>query len=221
MKNVVDKAIVLRRVNYGEKDRVVTFMSSAHGKVSLFAKSVRAQKSKLSAGIELLNICEIGFIEAKSNLKTLTSSQVMVYNNQIVKYMDKTNLCFESLKKVNDLVEENEGSEYFEPLQKYLIAMNDSSFDYRLVHVWFNFRIMSIAGVLSEMAAIESSSEFFVFDFDSQQFIAKDRGVFSKNDIKLLRLLRQSPKPIRLAAECGSEDSLLDFSISLLNNNLA
>jgi DNA repair protein RecO len=220
MKKVVGEGIVLRRVNYGERDRVVTFLTKDSGKISLFAKGVRSQKSKLSAGIELLNVVEIGFIEGKSNLKTLTSTRILEVNNNIVKDISKTNLCFEALKLLNMIIEDNEGREYYQVLKTYLASLNDPGLDLRLVEVWFCLRILTLSGVMPDIIVEPGFGENYFFDYDRQVFVAKESGDFTKNDIKLLRLLRQNPKPIKLTKESGSEDQLLDFAKTLLQNNL-
>lgn len=221
MKKEVDNAIVLRRVNYGERDRVVTFLARDAGKITLFAKGVRSQKSKLSSGIELLNVNEISFIQGKSSLKTLTSARIINFNDKIVKNLVKTNLSFEALKLINKIVEDNEGSEYYEVLKTYLNSLNDESLDYRLVEVWFCLKVLAIAGVMPEfiVEGDDADSEYY-FDYDKQIFYARAGADFTKNDIKLLRLLRQNSKPIKLAKDCGSEDQLLNFAKTLIQNNL-
>lgn len=216
----LDEGIVLRRVNYGERDRVVTFLARESGKITLFAKGVRSQKSKLSSGIELLNVNEISFIEGKSNLKTLTGTRIIDFNDNIVKNIVKTNFCFEALKLLSKIIEDNEGQEYYEVLKTYLNSLNDDSLDYRLVEVWFCLKILSISGVMPDIIVESTDDENYFFDYNKQIFSAKDSGDFTKNDIKLLRLLKQNGKPIKLTKTSGSEDQLLSFAKTLMQNNL-
>lgn len=220
MNKSVDEGIVLRRVNYGERDRVVTFLARDTGKITLFAKGVRSQKSKLSSGIELLNINEISFIAGKSNLKTLTGTRIINFNDNIVKNIVKTNFCFEALKLLGKIIEDNEGQEYYEVLKTYLNSLNDDSLDHRLVEVWFCLKILGIAGVMPDIIVESEEGDNYIFDYDKQLFTARDSGEFTKNDIKLLRLLKQNSKPIKLTKDCGSEDQLLSFAKTLMQNNL-
>ena len=46
------QALVLRRTNYGEADRVVHFLTP-EGQVAVMAKGVRKARSKLAGGIEM------------------------------------------------------------------------------------------------------------------------------------------------------------------------
>ena len=48
------RAIVLRRTNYGEADRILQLLTPK-GKRSVMAKGVRRERSKLAGGIELLH----------------------------------------------------------------------------------------------------------------------------------------------------------------------
>jgi DNA repair protein RecO (recombination protein O) len=47
-------AIVLRRINFGETDRIITLFSREHGKLGAIAKGARKGLSRLSAATELL-----------------------------------------------------------------------------------------------------------------------------------------------------------------------
>lgn len=220
MNKIIDKAVVLTRVNYGERDRVVTMLAQNAGKISVFAKGVRAQKSKLSAGIELFNVNEIGYIEGKTNLKTLTSTQILVFNDQIVKDMTRTNLCFEALKLTNKRVEENHGQELFSYIETLFVCMNDAAQDNRIIYCWFVLHILEELGVMPDINVDSKEFESYYFDYENQIFVGKEGGDFSRNDIKLLRLLRQNSRPIKLASQSGSEDILLNFAKTLIQNNL-
>ena len=52
MKQQTTKAIVLRRTNYGEADRIVTFLTPV-GKIRAMVKGVRGSKGKWAGGIGL------------------------------------------------------------------------------------------------------------------------------------------------------------------------
>ena len=70
-------AIVLKRIDYGEADRIVTVLTPDAGKLSLMAKGARRVKSKLAGGIELLSTSEINYIAGKGSLDTLVSSRLI------------------------------------------------------------------------------------------------------------------------------------------------
>ncbi len=48
-----DQAVVLRKMDYGEADRIYTLLTREHGKVGAIAKGVRRQESKLASALEM------------------------------------------------------------------------------------------------------------------------------------------------------------------------
>ena len=46
-------AIVLRRLDYGEADRIVTLLTREHGKLAAIAKGARRGKSRVSGSLDL------------------------------------------------------------------------------------------------------------------------------------------------------------------------
>src|SRR5260370_32904724 len=48
-----DRAVVLRKLDYGEADRIFTLLTRNHGKVGAIAKGVRRPEAKLGAPPEL------------------------------------------------------------------------------------------------------------------------------------------------------------------------
>ncbi|MET0980164.1 MAG: DNA repair protein RecO, partial [Candidatus Saccharimonadales bacterium] len=61
------RAIVLRRTNFGEADRILQLLTP-DGKKSVMARGVRREKSKLAGGIELFAVCDVVITEGKGSL---------------------------------------------------------------------------------------------------------------------------------------------------------
>ena len=57
-KDLRTKAIVLRRTDYGEADRILQLLTPS-GKRSVIARGVRKEKSKLAGGIELFSVSDV------------------------------------------------------------------------------------------------------------------------------------------------------------------
>jgi DNA repair protein RecO (recombination protein O) len=56
--SIVTPALVLRAVNFGESDRVVTLLTAAHGKLSVLAKGARSSKRRFGAALSLFGYGE-------------------------------------------------------------------------------------------------------------------------------------------------------------------
>jgi len=76
MKQLVARAIVLSRTDFGEADRIITLLTPDQGKVRLVARGVRRAKSKIAGGIELFSISDITYMTGKGDLGTLISARL-------------------------------------------------------------------------------------------------------------------------------------------------
>lgn len=70
------QAIVLKRVNVGETDRIITLLSKDHGKLVCVAKGIRKLKSSNRANLEPGNLVEAFFVRTKS-LPILTQTKLL------------------------------------------------------------------------------------------------------------------------------------------------
>lgn len=221
MNHNVDRAIVLRRVNYGESDRIITALTEKNGVITFFARGVRKQKSSLSAGIELLSVSEVTFIKGKSEMFNLTGANLHVHFSEVVKNMEKTNQVFDIYKKVISNCDNGSGQEYFSLLESYLTALNNVEYSHSLAETWVLLRILKIGGLLNDLEVVQKDGGRFRFDFESQSFYSDENGVFSPNDIKLLRILANNQKPVLLARGSVDELGLVGFARSLYAYNLS
>lgn len=221
MKRLVDSALVLRRTNYGEADRVVTLLCQEYGIQDVFAKGARSQKSRLAAGVELLTISEVSFIDGKSGLKTLTGARLTHHFADVAKDYERVQLVFEVLQAVSKLTDNDSGQEYFETIKVFYESLEDQTLSTSIISVWIRLRLLNIAGSLPEFVVDVNDAEIFNFDYDTQRFTAHSQGQFGVNDIKLLRLLSSKVRPIRLSTELKSEANLAQFSRLLLKNHLS
>lgn len=221
MRSRNDKAIVLSRVNYGERDRILNLLCREAGKISVLVKGVRAEKSRLAGGVELLSESEISYIDGKSNLKILTGARLRVHFGSLAKDMGRMNRAFSFIKAVNGIAEEETGQEYYSILLTGMASLSNLSYDARIVDIWFSLQCMRQSGSEPNLN-LENRDEAsnFEFNYDKQQFEANPTGIFTKNDLKLLRLALTQEKPPKLQKELGSEDRLDSLIRTLLKSNL-
>ena len=70
------QAIVLRRTNFGEADRILTLLTPL-GQRGAMARGARREKSKLAGGIELFGVSDVVLQQGKIDLATLTSARLI------------------------------------------------------------------------------------------------------------------------------------------------
>jgi DNA repair protein RecO (recombination protein O) len=215
-----DIAIVLSRTDYGEKDRIITFLGQKEGKMSVLAKSVRSQKSKLAAGCELLSTTQISFVGGKSSLLRLTGSRLLTHYGDIATDLSRMNQAFEFLRIIGQVCEQGHGQEYYSVVDTALKCLNEPAYDNGLVEVWFNIQILYKHGVLARVKPVgeQARGDTFVFDHDLQRFVSSGRGEYSQDDLKVLQLSLHSEKPIKLRSE-HNNDAILKLTRLLMKTN--
>ena len=68
-----DQALVLRKLDYGEADRIYTLLTREHGKVGAIAKGVRKPASRLASSLELYGRLDVQLAEGR-NLDVITQA---------------------------------------------------------------------------------------------------------------------------------------------------
>ena len=96
-KNYTTEAIVLKRVNVGELDRIVTLFTPQKGKLVCVAKGVRKMNSSQRAYLEPGNYISVMMIETKS-LPLLTQTR-------LINDFSQTKKSLTSLKKLTEVLE--------------------------------------------------------------------------------------------------------------------
>lgn len=218
MKQHKDHAIILRRIDYAERDRILTILCAEQGKVSVLAKGVRSAKSRLAGGIELLSEAEVSFVEGRSSLMTLTSARLHTHFGNLTSDVRRMQQAFAHIKTVNTVIDDNAGQEYYPLLLTALACLNEDHYDRRIVDMWFNLQILQTGGSAPNLQ-LSSTAAAFEFSYDSQQFIESDHGLYTRDDLKVLRLCLVSARPPRLAQSFGSEERLQQLVQALLQSN--
>jgi DNA repair protein RecO (recombination protein O) len=146
MRQFRTQAIILNRTDYGEADRIITFLTPDHGKVRAIAKGVRRSTSKLSGGIELFSVSDLSFIIGKSEINTLRSSRLVNYYANIVKDLGRTNAGYTFIKKLDKATEDEPEAAYFYHLQEAFESLDDSDINLGLIELWFDAQLLRLAG---------------------------------------------------------------------------
>ena len=194
MNQFTTTGITLARTDYGEADRIVTFLTPEQGKVRAMAKGVRKPKSKLAGGIELFSISDLTLIKGRGDLNTLASSRLKIHFADIVTDITRTMLGYDILKIINRVLEDEGGEEFYELLKDSLESLNHLKTPTELVEASFLMRLMSLMGHEPNLTADVKGKplvpeEHYQFSYDDMGFFPFETGLFTQNHIKLLRLL--------------------------------
>ena len=77
MPTYVTEGLVLRRVDYGEADRILTVLTREHGKIGVIARGVRKAGSRMAAHTDLFARSRMELARGRGELDVLTSAQTL------------------------------------------------------------------------------------------------------------------------------------------------
>ncbi len=188
------KAIVLRRTNYGEADRILQLLTPEHGRVSVIARGVRREKSKLAGAVELFAVSDVTVSSGRGELSILTSARLDTFFGKILEDYDRLQFGYEAVKQIDRAVTTVEEEAFYRLLEQALIALNTSEIDLRVIKTWFFLQLAILLGVGANLATDVQGAkliegERYGFSENDESFVLDERGRFSSDHIKLLRIL--------------------------------
>lgn len=224
MKVIRTKAIVLRRTNYGEADRILQILTPQHGKLSVMAKSVRREKSKLAGGIELFARCDVTVRLGKGDLGILTGARLEQFYGNILSDYDRLQFGYEVIKQLSKAADTIDEPAFFQLLDEALAALNDTTIHLKVIQAWFWLQLAILLGVGLNLATDNNGMKLVedaTYNFDTVDgvLVYHEKGMLTSDHIKLLRLL--SAQPPRVAMQVSGVSTLIGDCLWLAEHALA
>ncbi|MBU3957142.1 DNA repair protein RecO, partial [Patescibacteria group bacterium] len=114
------EGIILKRINYGEADRILTIYTKHYGKIRALAKGVRRITSRRGGNVELFNQAVL-FLNKGKNLDLLTEAQVVNSFKSWRRDLKKVTVAYYFCELVDKLTpEEQPNQAVFQLLSRYL-----------------------------------------------------------------------------------------------------
>ena len=105
-----DQGVVLRTIKLGEADRIVTFVTQAHGKVRAVAKGVRKTKSRFGSRLEPLTHVSLQLYEGRGDLDTVTQAETIDTFRAVREDLDRMTRATALLEAIDQVAQEREPS---------------------------------------------------------------------------------------------------------------
>lgn len=194
--DIKTRALVLRRTNFGEADRIINFLTE-DGLVSAIAKGVRKEKSRLAGSVELFCLSEIVVHQGLNNkLGVLTSAKMLEHFSNIVYKLPELELASLVMKKISAVAENASGPDYFDLLYQVLAALN-ARVNPELVETYFWFNFARVGGEQINLVRDvngEKLDPFLAYVWDAQESALRPQlgGNLGAEEIKLMRLILSS-----------------------------
>ena len=223
MRTARTKAIVLRRTNYGEADRVVQLLTP-EGRRSVMARGVRKEKSKLAGGIELFAVSDVVIGEGKGDLGVLTSAKLDAFYRNILKDYDRLQFGYTTIKLVARASDAVDEPEWFDLLAEVMAGLDVITIPMPLIQCWFYLRYAMLLGhELNLELDVEglplAAEKIYRYDTSDQGLREAINGTITSDHIKLLRLI--ASRPLAVLVQIGGIGNLLEEDLRLVETHAA
>lgn len=205
------RAIVLRRTDYGEADRILQLLTPM-GRRSVMAKGVRREKSKLAGGIELFALCDVVVRSGRGELGLLTSARLVEFYRHILEGYDRMQFAYSSMKLVAAASESIDEPEWFSVLAQTLKGLDQPHVSRQLIETWFYIHYAGLLGDQLNMRVDVSGTELdasrnYMYDEAEKALRPSEQGGIGADHIKLLRLIEA--KELAQVAQIGGIDGVI------------
>lgn len=205
------RAIILRRTNYGEADRILRVLTPL-GQRSVIAKGVRREKSKLAGSIELFCISEIVITYGRGELGILTSARLVRYYQHILEDYDRLQLGYTAINLVAKASDDIDEPDWYGVLSEVFMGLDVTTIPLQLVESWFYLHYAELTGYGLNLERDVSgaplrSDKTYMYDTSERGLRLSDQGDINASHIKLLRVMAQ--KPISAIVQIGGIGDIL------------
>ncbi len=139
----ITPAIVLKRTNVGETDRIVTLLTQEKGKIAVVAKGSRKMSSSKRGYLEPGNVIDAYLISTKS-LPILTQARLQQEFVNAKQSLNSMKKLFQILEIVDTLLVEEEDTDHYHTVYQLIEHLNDHPDNYRSIQHRLEQFIMSL-----------------------------------------------------------------------------
>ena len=151
MPTYTDEGIVLRRVDYGETDRILTVLTLEHGKIGVMARGARKPQSRLGPRTDLFSRSRMQLAQGRGELDVLTQAEPVSASlpGGDARRVASAAVCAELTDRV--LESHHADAEIYSLVAAALTDCADGSRDPRAAVVWFARRMIDRLGYAPQL----------------------------------------------------------------------
>lgn len=163
------EAVILKKSNFEEADRILTLYTQGFGKISCIAKGIRRPKSKKAGHLELGNWCKV-FVARGKNLDILSEVEVKKPFGINNFSEDKANRIYHFLELVDSTTPKNQkNASVFKLLVNFLSYIENEE-DFNLVSSVFKVKLLATLGFFSAKSLKNSSTKKLLQLLEDEDF---------------------------------------------------
>lgn len=140
------QAVVLRRSNYGEADRLLTLFTPSYGKLRVIAKGVRRPTARASGHVELYTVIET-MLARGQNLHVLTQAELKEPFLTLTTSLERIGYASHFAELIDRFaVDEQENRAAYELLVAGLGWLCESNVDLQLAARFYELKLLDVMG---------------------------------------------------------------------------
>ncbi len=190
MPSLTVEALILKRSNFGEADRMITILTKHLGKISIIARGVRRITSRRAGNVELLNLVKLGLFKDKGY--TLTEAESIETFPRIKSNLAVSTAAFHVLELTNKLLAEDDPNSRAYDLIVVTLRKLESN-PRQIILRAFEIKILSLLGFFSTraMPGMNESTKDLINILNQASFSRiEEMDVASEQVVALERILR-------------------------------
>lgn len=135
MKFIRTKGLIIKKVDFGEGDRIITVFSENFGKIDLLVKGIRKSKKRDQSSVDLLTLSNFTFYKKGDNFILNTIDSIDFFYD-LKKDIEKLEIVSYILSIINEIVLPGERKkEFFQRIEKALYFIMRSDYYNNLIMV--------------------------------------------------------------------------------------
>ena len=152
MKLQVSQAIMLHHTDYGEADRIVTFLTPDHGRLKGFARAARKSRKRFGAALEPLAEVQIHWVDRSSgDLVSLRDAELVKLRAGLRRDLETLTLAGYGCELTEVLFDDSgAGVEVFQLLQAFLDHLDSEGFSIE-ARLLLEVRMLSVSGYIPHL----------------------------------------------------------------------
>lgn len=139
------EAVILRRSDFGEADRLLTIITPRYGKRRVLAKGARKTSSRKSGHVELFNRVDVQLATGR-NLDIVTDAQIVESYKQLHEELPRLSYAYYVAELVDKLTVDDEENRPVYDLLVGTLAALDTSPALDLVARYFELHLLNLLG---------------------------------------------------------------------------
>jgi DNA repair protein RecO (recombination protein O) len=166
------EGIILKRINFGEADRLVTVLTKHHGRLRLVAKGVRRLTSRKKGHLELFTRVSLQIARGK-NLDLITETSTLADYAQLRQNLNRVRIAYLFAELIDELTAENqEQVAIYELLGDALAKLNSKTASNNLI-AEFEKNLLTLLGFGLPDKLDQASLERHIFSITERPLNSK------------------------------------------------